>query len=239
MTDPKTLLIAVLIGVIPALIWLWFWLREDKENPEPKGLILLTFILGMISVILVLPLEKVASIYITGGKISLVLALSFMEEVIKYLAAAVLALKSKFNDEPIDPAIYMITAALGFAAFENILFLIQPISLQETTVSLLTGNLRFLGATLLHATSSAFVGVALGLAFFKKAAVKGLYLLGGLIFAIALHTAFNFYIIRDGGENFLRIFAFLWVVTIIIILILEKLRRMGASTAFKQIQGQV
>jgi len=239
MTDPKTLLIAVLIGVIPALIWLWFWLREDKENPEPKGLILLTFILGMISVILVLPLEKVASIYITGGKISLVLALSFMEEVIKYLAAAVLALKSKFNDEPIDPAIYMITAALGFAAFENILFLIQPISLQETTVSLLTGNLRFLGATLLHATSSAFVGVALGLAFFKKAAVKGLYLLGGLILAIALHTAFNFYIIRDGGENFLRIFAFLWVVTIIIILILEKLRRMGASTAFKQIQGQV
>jgi len=109
----------------------------------------------------------------------------------------------------------------------------------KTTVSLLTGNLRFLGATLLHATSSAFVGVALGLAFFKKAAVKGLYLLGGLIFAIALHTAFNFYIIRDGGENFLRIFAFLWVVTIIIILILEKLRRMGASTAFKQIQGQV
>lgn len=231
--DPKTLLISVAIGVIPALIWLWFWLKEDREHPEPKGLILITFVLGMISVILVLPFEKLASNYVQG-QASLVATLSFLEETVKYLAAGILALKSKFNDEPIDPAVYMITAALGFAALENVLFLIQPISLEETTVGLLTGNLRFLGATLLHVVSSAFIGISLGLAFFKPQYIKKYYLLGGFALSVALHAIFNFYIIKDGGQNFLRVFALLWVVTVIMMLILEKLRRMNPSAPFKQ-----
>jgi len=59
--DPKTLGLSFVGGILPALIWLWFWLKEDKENPEPKGLLFLTFILGMIAVIIILPLEKIAS----------------------------------------------------------------------------------------------------------------------------------------------------------------------------------
>ena len=32
--DPKTLGLSFVGGILPALIWLWFWLKEDKENPE-------------------------------------------------------------------------------------------------------------------------------------------------------------------------------------------------------------
>ena len=60
-TDPKILGLALLLGVAPALCWLWFWLREDKEKPEPKGLITIMFIVGMISVIVVLPIQKICS----------------------------------------------------------------------------------------------------------------------------------------------------------------------------------
>ncbi len=39
--------------------------------------------------------------------------------------AFILVLRSQDDDEPIDPSIYMITTALGFAAVENVLFLMQ------------------------------------------------------------------------------------------------------------------
>ena len=30
--DPKTLLYALLGGILPAVLWLWFWLKEDSKN---------------------------------------------------------------------------------------------------------------------------------------------------------------------------------------------------------------
>ena len=50
-----------------------------------------------------------------------------------------------------------------------------------------------------------------------------------MIAAIALHTAFNFFIIDNNGNNFLSVFALLWVVTIINMLLIEKLRRMSGE----------
>src|SRR3989339_737850 len=51
-------LIAFAGGVLPALVWLWFWLKQDRENPEPRGLITLSFVAGMAVVFFVLPVQK-------------------------------------------------------------------------------------------------------------------------------------------------------------------------------------
>ena len=135
--DPKTLILAFFGGVIPALIWLWFWLREDKKKEEPKGLLTMIFILGMLSVILVLPIQKFLQASINSNEWQL-LSFATAEELIKYLIVAIVLYKSSFIDEPLDWPIYMITAALGFAALENMLFLIEPISLDNSIVGLLT-----------------------------------------------------------------------------------------------------
>ncbi|PIP69071.1 hypothetical protein CO033_02670 [Candidatus Nomurabacteria bacterium CG_4_9_14_0_2_um_filter_32_10] len=226
-TDPKILGLALLGGIAPALIWLWFWLKEDNQKPEPKGLIATIFIIGMIAVIFVIPIQK----FIQSSIISYewqTIAWASAEELIKYLGVVILLYKTNRIDEPIDWPIFLITAALGFAALENTLFLIKPLSLNQTTVGLLTGQLRFLGSTLLHTVSSGLIGVALGLSFFMSKYIKKMYLLIGIILAIALHSTFNFFIIGDNGNNLLRVLGFLWVVTIIIILLFEKLRRMSA-----------
>jgi len=52
--------IAFVSSLVPAIFWLWFWLREDKKNPEPILLIIITFIAGMAIVPLALPLQKMA-----------------------------------------------------------------------------------------------------------------------------------------------------------------------------------
>ncbi|MFA5933641.1 MAG: PrsW family glutamic-type intramembrane protease [Candidatus Paceibacterota bacterium] len=228
-SDPvflKNLATAFLLGLVPALLWLWFWLREDREHPEPLGLIVITFILGALSVMLVLPLEKFAN-SLLDDKNMLIVIWASIEEVAKYLAVGLIALRSKELNEPIDYPIYFIATALGFAALENTLFLMHPLAAADTTTSLITGNLRFLGATLLHATSSALVGISLGLSYFNGWFSKKIHLVFGLAAAITLHSVFNFFIMKDNGENFLNVFGFLWVVTIMIMLLFEKLKRMS------------
>src|SRR3989344_2986361 len=128
----QTFLWAFLGGILPALLWLWFWLKEDGKKPEPKRLIVAAFFSGMLAVPIALYFEGVAKNAIQSGFL-LLLAWAIIEEVVKYLGAHVVAFrsvcldKSRCVDEPIDPAIYLVSAALGFAALENTLFLIAPV----------------------------------------------------------------------------------------------------------------
>ena len=55
----EVLLYVFLGGLVPAILWLWFWLREDSAHPEPRGLIVITFIAGMVSVVLTIPTQGV------------------------------------------------------------------------------------------------------------------------------------------------------------------------------------
>ena len=56
--DPRILVLAFIGGTIPSLLWLWFWTKEEEKKPEPKGILTAVFILGMLAVIFVLPIEK-------------------------------------------------------------------------------------------------------------------------------------------------------------------------------------
>lgn len=229
----STLLFALLGGLLPALFWLWFWLREDKQNPEPRGLIILAFIAGMVAVPLVIPIEQWIS-NVFAPSIILVIALwAVAEEVLKFLVAYVTVLRNKATNEPIDMMIYMITVALGFAAFENTLFLLRPLGDGFIVESILTGNLRFIGATLLHVLASATVGILLAFSFCRRPPVRRWALLGGLILASALHALFNFFILRSNGDtDILLTFLAVWLGIILLILVFEKVKRLGRPQQF-------
>ncbi len=226
--DPKNLALALVSGIIPSLIWLWFWLKEDQKKDEPAGLLAICFITGMLAIVFVLPIQQFIKNTISDSNTQLILWAT-IEELFKFLAVIFIIYKTNHVEEPIDWPIYIMTTALGFAALENALFLLKPISLDQATVGLITGHLRFLGATLLHTVSSGIVGIAMGLSFFMGDTTKKIYIFFGLIIAIALHSVFNFFIMNNNGSDFMKVFSFLWVVTIIIMLLLEKLRRMSGQ----------
>ncbi|MEI6660035.1 MAG: PrsW family glutamic-type intramembrane protease [bacterium] len=231
--DPKTLLYAILGGAVPALFWLWFWLKEeDADNPEPKGLVAISFIIGAIMVIFAIALEK-DTLTIVSDKNMQTILWAAIEELLKVVAISIIILNTGIVNEPIDYPMYFISCALGFAAFENFLYLIHPIQVNGAIVGALTGNLRFIGSTLLHAIATSMVGSALGLSFYIRQ-YRPVYLLVGIVLAISLHSVFNFFIMKGDGSNFLSVFGFLWVVTIINILIFEKLKRMGGGVATSQ-----
>jgi len=143
---------------------------------------------------------------------------------IKYIAARRALHMPAFN-EPIDAVIYLITAGLGFAALENALFLVGSFLDGGLINGFVVGNMRFLGATLLHSVTSAVVGIAIAFSYFRKQEIKVINTFLGIILATLLHAIFNFYIIRTGGGELLNIFLVLWVFVLIIILLFERVKR--------------
>lgn len=221
-----TRFIALLGGVLPALLWLWFWRREDRARPEPRGYITLTFITGMITVPLVIPLERMAETFVAAYSIGIIFKLflwAAIEEGMKFAAAAFVILRRKVVDEPLDPMIYMITLALGFSALENTFFLLNP----DLTLfgGIITGSLRFFGATLLHTLASAIIGLSLAFSFYSTLGKKWHHVTIGLALAIILHTLFNFFIINSEGEDILTVFACVWFGVLVLLLFFEKIKR--------------
>lgn len=210
---------------MPALVWLAFWLLEDRCQPEPKRYIAMSFVLGAVMVPLVLPLERGAMEYFALGSLPLLLCWAFLEEGAKFIAAYFGGLRSAAFDEPLDAVIYMVTAALGFSALENALFIWTPLSQGEVLRTVVTGDLRFVGATLLHTLASATIGIALALAYSRPAATRRLMALCGVILAVALHTLFNFFILTSGSDATFWVFLVIWVGIIAALLFVERVKQ--------------
>ncbi len=224
--DPKILAFAFLGGIVPSLLWLWFWYKEDQKKEEPTGILAVIFFLGMLAVVCVFPLQGIIQDSISND-ILRIIGWAGVEEILKYLAVLIIVYRTNYVREPVEWPIYLITAALGFAALENALYLIKPLTSGATTVGLLTGQLRFLGSTLLHSITSGVLGISLALTYHLSGFKRLWHIFIGLILAIALHSVFNFFIIQDDGNNFLQVFSFLWVVTIVVMLLFERVRGMN------------
>ncbi len=231
MIESSALLIAFLGGILPSLVWLFFLLREDGRRPEPRFLIVICFIAGMVAVPLALIFERAVLVFSAAGSLLTLYWWALIEEVLKYTAAYVVALRRKENDEPVDNMIYLLTAALGFAALENALFILGPLTQNDFLGSLSTGNLRFVGSTLLHVVCSASIGIFMAYAFCKNMAKKAEYTIAGVILAIALHTAFNFSILNTDNSLFV-IFGFVWAGVVILLLFFERVKRINRTCVY-------
>jgi len=125
-------------------------------------------------------------------------AVAFIEEILKYSVVKAKVLDNPELDEPIDIVLYMIIAALGFAAIENILILLSlgPAFFLEDVF--IISVFRFWGATFLHALCSGVLGVFLALSIFETKK-RNLFLVAGLTMVSLLHGLYNFSIMNTEG----------------------------------------
>jgi RsiW-degrading membrane proteinase PrsW (M82 family) len=186
----------IILGFVPSLVWLLYYLKKDL-HPEPKSLIARTMFLGILAAPLAVGAELVFDKFLRTrsffdpnvSSIYFFLAAAFIEEYVKYLVIKFAILHNVNFDEPTDAMIYMISAALGFAAIENIFYLFSALD-NGTAAVIQTWFLRFAGATLLHAVSSALFGYFIGLSWFFWRHSKKLVGLG-LACATLAHLVFN------------------------------------------------
>ncbi|HET9641610.1 MAG TPA: PrsW family glutamic-type intramembrane protease, partial [Candidatus Paceibacterota bacterium] len=113
---------------------------------------------------------------------------------------------------------------LGFAAAENMLYLLAPIAKGQIAAALSTDHIRFLGSTLVHVVSSSAIGFALAFTHGSGAFLRESAAAVGLILAIALHTAFNMLIISPGTSGTWSAFTLTWTVAVIFFAAFEVLK---------------
>lgn len=202
-------LILVALGVAPSFVWLLFYLKEDP-HPEPKRWLALAFLsgVGAVPIALVLeqglmqivpPFTEVPITVLTASALALVLGVALIEEFVKFLAARTLVWRNPVLDEPVDAMIYMVTAALGFAALENMVLLGTLDDSALWSEGIPTLILRLIGANFLHTLASGIIGFGWALSLVSDRRGKRLAWLGiGVGGATLLHGAFNILVLRFG-----------------------------------------
>lgn len=131
-----TLLITLLGVALGTGIWLYVLRRYDRVEPEEVRYLVRVGVVGggasLVSAVVLngwvgghfgIYLDTLGQADLTLGQmVSLTLATGTVEETTKLLAAIVATRWLGDYDEPVDGMIYAMTTALGFAAFENLLY---------------------------------------------------------------------------------------------------------------------
>jgi len=181
------------LAIAPGIFLSLFIYYKDKYNKEPLGLLLLTFILGMLSVVPAFLLE-VSSMRLVEKQMGdgilytaifsyIIVALS--EEGSKYLVLRYYAFRRKAFDDPFDGIVYSMMVGMGFATLENIAYVMEN--------GLATGITRMFLSVPAHATFAVLMGYFVGLAKFDPAR-RGRYLFMAIFWPVLFHGTFDFFL---------------------------------------------
>jgi len=186
----------LLMAVAPICVIVIYIYIKDKYDKEPKRLLLLSFVSGAIVSILIttvlyygfdylLPLNNHFSIQEQFIKAFFVVG--FTEEFSKYIIVRYVSQPRKAFNEPFDGIIYAVMVAMGFAATENVMYVIQ--GGYEVAI------MRAFSAVPAHATFAVLMGYFMGKAKFSNHMV--LLNFTGLFLAALFHGAYDFFLFVD------------------------------------------
>ncbi|MDP9230476.1 MAG: GNAT family N-acetyltransferase, partial [Bacteroidota bacterium] len=184
------------LAIAPGLAICFYIFHKDIYNREPKLTLLISFILGTLTIIPPFFLEtSVGKIFDNSiGSITiysyLVVALS--EELSKFIVLRYYCYNRKSFDEPLDGIVYAVMVGMGFATIENIGYV--------TELGYSIAFLRMFLAVPAHASFAILMGYYVGKAKFNPAQ-SARYMLIGLALAIFFHGTFDVFIFLMGNPN--------------------------------------
>ncbi|MGB2685844.1 MAG: PrsW family glutamic-type intramembrane protease, partial [Olleya sp.] len=124
----------LLMALAPIVIIIFYIYLKDKYEKEPKRLLIISFLLGaIVSIIITTLLYSVFNILVPlADKLSIweqfkqaFFVVGFSEELSKFLIVLLFAQRHKEFNEPFDGIVYAVMVSMGFAATENIMYVMQ------------------------------------------------------------------------------------------------------------------
>ncbi len=200
------LVINLLLAAIPSLALVVYFYRKDAQRREPPRLIWKVFLAGFLAVI---PAALVEQLFGAFGAefaeplrdlIRAFLVAGLVEEGTKLIVVRTFVYRRAEFDEVADGIVYTITAGLGFALFENLLY-----SFGSPEVLLMRG----FTAVPLHAVSAGIMGYYVGRSKFGERRLFG----RGLFFAVLIHGSYDW-----------LLFSGSWYITLVLPLLFVCLR---------------
>ncbi|MGV8082764.1 MAG: PrsW family intramembrane metalloprotease [Coriobacteriia bacterium] len=187
--------VAILAATLPALLVALVVLLFDRYEPEPRGLLALTFAYGATGAVLIAALgEGAASIALRATSATLLqvaVIAPVIEEIAKGLAVLVVMrhLRDEFNGI-VDGIVYAVMVGSGFAFAENIVYYINALA---------HGQQQFAATVIVRGGFSAFAhplftslfGIGLAIAAQRRRPGRAWPAIMGLLGAMVLHGIWN------------------------------------------------
>lgn len=200
----------LILSLTPIVLIALYIYKRDKYEKEPLSLLLKALLFGALSTLPIIIAEK-AMQYI-GTVVSLTSAAweafavaAFCEEAFKMIALYLLIWKKKEFNEKFDGIVYATFVSLGFAAIENILYVVEN--------GYSTALVRMFTAVPAHAIFGISMGYFFGLAkFYPKKRTS--YLYKAFLLPFVFHGLYDFCLMTQ-HEVLLLLFipfvVFMWI----------------------------
>ena len=224
------------LAIIPGLLIIIYVYKKDKVEKEPIGLIIKLIIFGAISCIAAGFIETVESDFLPSypkGTLEYALINAFamaalVEEIVKYLALKIGSWKNPSFNYRFDGVVYGVSAAVGFALFENIMYV--------SSYGLSTAIVRAFTAVPLHAFCGVFMGVFFSYA--KKASILGkggtvlLCKIFALIVPMLIHGIYDTLAFLGTEESTIGLLIFVVILYIVALTTIRKLSKADFEAGF-------
>jgi len=217
----------IILALAPVAIIAGYIYFRDKYEKEPIKLLLLALLLGGLTVIPILFVEQFFHQYtelfpkIISAAWNAFVVAAFSEELFKFLALFLLIWKNPEFNEKFDGIVYAVFISLGFAAVENVLYVLGG--------GIGTGIMRAITAVPAHAIFGVTMGFYFGLAKFYPQKRNQL-LVKAFFFPIALHGIYDF-ILMTGIQWLTGVF-FLFVI-FLYVFALKRLKKLSDQSIYK------
>lgn len=227
--------VLVLIAILPVVGMLWFIYQKDKFEKEPLALVLRVLVAGAVSVIPTLGIAQFVTIPIGealglgGTDFASTVYTSFvsaglLEESMKLLAFYLAVWRNPHFNEPFDAIVYCVAASLGFAAVENVAYVLMDNGLQ-------TGILRAVLSVPGHAIFGVSMGYYMGWVKFGPKRLKLGNLVSALMVAVGLHGTYD--VVAFNQDNVIFVAAMYAVVAFMWVFALRKIEQAQSYSPFQ------
>lgn len=192
-------IILIILSLAPVLFLLWYFDHLDKKKEKRSFLfkiflwgVFMTFIAGGVEVLLEMYLLDIFYLPIIKLIIVAFVFTALVEEALKYWVVKRKVYKHPAFNEYYDGIIYAVVASLGFAALENVFYVVEG--------GYYVAIIRAVLAVPAHALFGAFMGYYIGLARFEKDREKEKKLLfKGLLLAVFFHGLYDVLLMSETG----------------------------------------
>lgn len=163
--------VGVVLAVLPSALWLWFFYRQDRLEPEPKTRIaavfflalLLTDVLGRRVIYEWFDVLSWASANLTASLLASILINGFVYQAITYFSVRAVVYATDEFDERMDGIVYGTVAGLGIATLLNLRYIVD-----NEGVALAPGVIRVATTALAQASFSGLMGYFMAEAKFDR-----------------------------------------------------------------------
>lgn len=216
------------VSLAPVVILLFYVYFRDKYEKEPLGLLLKALVLGMVSVLPILGVERfLVWIMPALGQVgeaayNAFVVAGFTEELFKFLALYLLIWRSPSFNEQFDGIVYAVFVSLGFAAVENVLYVMEG--------GYQTALVRAVTAVPAHAIFGVTMGYFTGIAR-RYVELRRAYLVRAVLVPVLLHGIYDFILMVEVSWLLLL---FVPYVIFLYLFAARKMKKLSRVSLFRQ-----